>query len=98
MKPPTPPPLIYFSPHHVTHLGIIPHPKSWHIIGYQQVIDVAGPYSGVALVLKEILPGSTDIKATTLSLKNRGLGWFAVMEVSANDKSSMKSCKLRMLS
>lgn len=94
---PLPKPKIYLSDYIINELGIVPMttPRhSQHMISYQQLLDIAGPYSGVGLKLPSLLEDNNMVvEETVLVIQYGGRGWFELLSTQQNPKSLMNYCK-----
>lgn len=75
-------------------LGIRVGDNITHMVSYRDILDVTGQYSGVSIILPEILSeNQLNPDTTVLTLSHRGLGWFNVLNVTQNCSKSMDLCK-----
>ena len=90
IKAPTHYPVVYLSPHHIHELCILPGRNIINKVAYRHILDVCGPFSGLGLVLPQLLQ-DVDPDGTVLHLRHRAFGKFSIIDVQHNPRH----CKCR---
>ena len=90
-------PKFYLSPHHIRDLKIKADSRCLNFISYKQLLDVTGPYSGVAITIPPLLQQDHISESTVFTLRHNGFGWFYIIGAQENDPLAMAHCKFFLL-
>lgn len=72
--------MIHFNPWVSRYLGL-GHGTRTATVAYKQLINAAGPYSGVSFSCKDTVLAGMEVDNTVLTLRAEAFGWYSVLDI-----------------
>lgn len=90
---PRPRPLIHLNPWVSVYLGL-GHSSHTATVRYRQLVDAAGPYSGISLSCSDDVLSGVDIDSTVLTLRQGMFGWYSILDIHTLRNTHHSKCAL----